>query len=243
MSQDQPRDPAITAATEICSMLRSSMARSGPRRAIGRGGGLGRPRFSSQFTRIGGGAVIRVGGVVIRIGGAVTRTGGAAIRVGAVTRVGGAAIRVGGAATRIGGAATRIGGAVTRIGGAVTRAGVMRAATCSRGRGGSGSTSRSRARGIGGPAGLRATCGGATPRGDFGTVPPPDECQSASKVCHFNGRRATRLTIAAPPLNSEPKGQRTGNKQGISSLRRSPRAAVTALVVRLRIWPAQLVRR
>ena len=81
MSQDQPRDPAITAATEICSMLCSSMARSGLRRAIGRGGGLGRPRFSSQFTRIGG-AVIRVGGAVIRIGGAAIRIGGAATRIG-----------------------------------------------------------------------------------------------------------------------------------------------------------------
>ena len=195
------------------------MARSGLRRAIGRGGGFGRPRPSSQFTRIGGavirvgGAVIRIGGAVIRIGGAVTRTGGAVIRVGAVTRIGGAVTRTGGAATRGGGGVTRIGGAGTRIGGAVTRAGVMRAATCSRGRGGSGSTSRSRARGTGGLAGLRATCGGATPRDDFGTVPPPDECQSASKVCHFNGRRATRLTIAAPPLTRNQNGKEPGTNR------------------------------
>src|ERR1700719_3186796 len=114
-------------------MLCSSMACSGLRRAVGRGGGLGRPRFSSQFIRIGG-AVIRVGGAVIRIGGALTR--------------------IGGALARIGGAVTRVGGAAARTGGAVTRAGVIRGGTCSRRRGGSGSISRSRARGIGGPAGL-----------------------------------------------------------------------------------------
>ena len=115
------------------------MACSGLRRAVGRGGGLGRPRFSSQFTRIGGavirvgGAVIRVGGAVIRIGGAVIRIGGAVIRVGgAVTRIGGAVTRTGGAATRIGGAVTRAGGAAARIGCAVTRAGVIRGGTCSR---------------------------------------------------------------------------------------------------------------
>ena len=88
------------------------MACSGLRRAVGRGGGLGRPRFSSQFTRIGG-AVIRVGGAVIRIGGALTR-------------IGGAVTRAGGAVTRIDGAVTRVGGAAARTGGAVTRAGVIR---------------------------------------------------------------------------------------------------------------------
>ena len=153
------------------------MACSGLRRAVGRGGGLGRPRFSSQFTRIGG-AVIRVGGAVIRIGGALTRIGGA------VTRAGGAVTRIDGAVTRVGGAAARTGGAVTRTGGAVTRAGVIRGGTCSRRRGGSGSISRSRARGIGGPAGLRATCG-AMARGDFGTIPPPDECHWSPKSMSF----------------------------------------------------------
>ena len=160
----------MTAATEICSMLCSSMACSGLRRAVGRGGGLGRPRFSSQFTRIGG-AVIRVGGAVIRIGGALTR-------------IGGAVTRAGGAVTRIDGAVTRVGGAAARTGGAVTRAGVIRGGTCSRRRGGSGSISRSRARGIGGPAGLRATCG-AMARGDFGTIPPPDECHWSPKSMSF----------------------------------------------------------
>jgi len=160
------------------------MACSGLRRAVGRGGGLGRPRFSSQFTRIGG-AVIRVGGAVIRIGGALTRIGGAVTRAGgAVTRIDGAVTRVGGAAARTGGAVTRTGGAVTRTGGAVTRAGVIRGGTCSRRRGGSGSISRSRARGIGGPAGLRATCG-AMARGDFGTIPPPDECHWSPKSMSF----------------------------------------------------------
>ena len=160
------------------------MARSGPRRAIGRGGGLGRPRFSSQFTRIGG-AVTRVGGAVIRIGGAAIRIGGALTRIGgAVTRAGGAAARICGAATRIGGAVTRVGGAAARIGCAVTRAGVIRAVTCSRRRGGSGSTSRSCARGIGGPVGPRATCG-AMARGDFGTIPPPDECHWSPKSMSF----------------------------------------------------------
>ena len=153
------------------------MARSGPRRAIGRGGGLGRPRFSSQFTGVGG-AVIRIGGAAIRIGGALTRIGGA------VTRAEGAAARICGVLTRIGGAVTRVGGAAARIGGAVTRAGVIRAVTCSRRRGGSGSTSRSRTRGIGGPAGLRATCG-AMARGDFGTIPPPDECHWSPKSMSF----------------------------------------------------------
>jgi hypothetical protein len=153
------------------------MACSGLRRAVGRGGGLGRPRFSSQFTRIGG-AVIRVGGAVIRVGGAVIRIGGA------VTRIGGAVTRAGGAVTRIDGAVTRAGGAAARTGGAVTRAGVIRGGTCSRRRGGSGSISRSRARGIGGPAGLRATCG-AMARGDFGTIPPPDECHWSPKSMSF----------------------------------------------------------
>jgi hypothetical protein len=153
------------------------MACSGLRRAVGRGGGLGRPRFSSQFTRIGG-AVIRVGGAVIRAGGAVIRIGGA------VTRIGGAVTRAGGAVTRIDGAVTRAGGAAARTGGAVTRAGVIRGGTCSRRRGGSGSISRSRARGIGGPAGLRATCG-AMARGDFGTIPPPDECHWSPKSMSF----------------------------------------------------------
>ena len=153
------------------------MACSGLRRAVGRGGGLGRPRFSSQFTRIGG-AVIRVGGAVIRAGGAVIRIGGA------VTRIGGAVTRAGGAVTRIDGAVTRVGGAAARTGGAVTRAGVIRGGTCSRRRGGSGSISRSRARGIGGPAGLRATCG-AMARGDFGTIPPPDECHWSPKSMSF----------------------------------------------------------
>lgn len=153
------------------------MACSGLRRAVGRGGGLGRPRFSSQFTRIGG-AVIRVGGAVIRVGGAVIRIGGA------VTRIGGAVTRAGGAVTRIDGAVTRVGGAAARTGGAVTRAGVIRGGTCSRRRGGSGSISRSRARGIGGPAGLRATCG-AMARGDFGTIPPPDECHWSPKSMSF----------------------------------------------------------
>jgi hypothetical protein len=153
------------------------MACSGLRRAVGRGGGLGRPRFSSQFTRIGG-AVIRVGGAVIRVGGAVIR-----IR-GALTRIGGAVTRAGGAVTRIDGAVTRVGGAAARTGGAVTRAGVIRGGTCSRRRGGSGSISRSRARGIGGPAGLRATCG-AMARGDFGTIPPPDECHWSPKSMSF----------------------------------------------------------
>jgi hypothetical protein len=138
---------------------------------------LGRPRFSSQFTRIGG-AVIRVGGAVIRVGGAVIRIGGA------VTRIGGAVTRAGGAVTRIDGAVTRAGGAAARTGGAVTRAGVIRGGTCSRRRGGSGSISRSRARGIGGPAGLRATCG-AMARGDFGTIPPPDECHWSPKSMSF----------------------------------------------------------
>ena len=153
------------------------MACSGLRRAVGRGGGLGRPRFSSQFTRIGG-AVIRVGGAVIRAGGAVIRIGGA------VTRIGGAVTRAGGAVTRIDGAVTRVGGAAARTGGAVTRAGVIRGGTCSRRRGGSGSISRSRARGIGGPAGLRATCG-AMARGDFGTIPPPEECHWSPKSMSF----------------------------------------------------------
>lgn len=153
------------------------MACSGLRRAVGRGGGLGRPRFSSQFTRIGG-AVIRVGGAVIRVGGAVIRIGGA------LTRIGGAVTRIGGAVTRIDGAVTRAGGAAARTGGAVTRAGVIRGGTCSRRRGGSGSISRSRARGIGGPAGLRATCG-AMARGDFGTIPPPDECHWSPKSMSF----------------------------------------------------------
>jgi len=153
------------------------MACSGLRRAVGRGGGLGRPRFSSQFTRIGG-AVIRVGGAVIRVGGAVIRIGGA------LTRIGGAATRIDGAVTRIDGAVTRVGGAAARTGGAVTRAGVIRGGTCSRRRGGSGSISRSRARGIGGPAGLRATCG-AMARGDFGTIPPPDECHWSPKSMSF----------------------------------------------------------
>lgn len=153
------------------------MARSGLRRAVGRGGGLGRPRFSSQFTRIGG-AIIRVGGAVIRIGDAVIRVGDAVIRIG------GALTRIGGAVTRAGGAAARICGAATRVGGAVTRAGVIRGGTCSRRRGGSGSTSRSRTRGIGGPAGLRATCG-AMARGDFGTIPPPDECHWSRKSMSF----------------------------------------------------------
>ena len=153
------------------------MACSGLRRAVGRGGGLGRPRFSSQFTRIGG-AVIRVGGAVIRAGGAVIRIGGA------VTRIGGAVTRAGGAVTRIDGAVTRAGGAAARTGGAVTRAGVIRGGTCSRRRGGSGSISRSGARGIGGPAGLRATCG-AMARGDFGTIPPPDECHWSPKSMSF----------------------------------------------------------
>lgn len=153
------------------------MACSGLRRAVGRGGGLGRPRFSSQFTRIGG-AVIRVGGAVIRAGGAVIRIGGA------VTRIGGAVTRAGGAVTRIDGAVTRAGGAAARTGGAVTRAGVICGGTCSRRRGGSGSISRSRARGIGGPAGLRATCG-AMARGDFGTIPPPDECHWSPKSMSF----------------------------------------------------------
>ena len=146
------------------------MACSGLRRAVGRGGGLGRPRFCSQFTRIGG-AVIRVGGAVIRIGGALTR-------------IGGAVTCAGGAVTRIDGAVTRVGGAAARTGGAVTRAGVIRGGTCSRRRGGSGSISRSRARGIGGPAGLRATCG-AMARGDFGTIPPPDECHWSPKSMSF----------------------------------------------------------
>jgi hypothetical protein len=61
---------------------------------------------------------------------------------------------------------------------------VIRGGTCSRRRGGSGSTSRSRARGIGGPAGPRATCG-AMARGNFGTIPPPDECHWSRKSMSF----------------------------------------------------------
>ena len=120
-----------------------------------------------------------------------------------------AVVRVGCAVTRAGCAVTRVGPIVKRIDGAIARAGMTRAAIgslwrCglgsagySRRRGDSGSASRSRARTTGGRASLRAACG-AMPRGDFGTVPPPDECHGASKVCHFNGKRSALLTVNGP---------------------------------------------
>jgi len=134
-----------------------------------------------------------------------------------------AVVRVGCAVTRAGCAVTRVGAIVKRIDGAIARAGMTRAAIgslwrCglgsagySRRRGDSGSASRSRARTTGGRASLRAACG-AMPRGDFGTVPPPDECHGASKVCHFNGKRSALLTVngPVPSWNSLLNRNRTG---------------------------------
>jgi hypothetical protein len=132
-----------------------------------------------------GGVGVRIGGAagdaVTRVGVKAARISGAPVRVvvargvdagGAATRVGVKAARISGAAARAGG---RVDGATARMDGAVTRSDVSRGRARSRRRGGSGSASRSRARDAGGSAGLRATCG-AMARGDFGTVPPPDEC-------------------------------------------------------------------